>query len=1015
LFLQENYLFDLLRTAKVRRWAVCAASILASFSTDVIHAAVDSTIKIGADFPHFAANKKFSQDILFSTLATVSGKVQFNCYRYTGKADSILVYGMKNVSVEIKTGVSTQQLTFGPNDANSFVLPAFYDILRTCGVVPAGKYKVYIAFVADSGLNIHHELMLQADSTLPATSSLNSQLNNTLLPAAKSGIWGRAQDFAGTTVPAAKTVDRSASKINRLFKSRGLRPQTEQRNGKTLVNLWYEDWFVGRYELDATQSAAAQIQRQKAQIAGNVSSLADNDLESYRSLFSQVRELAKASKEDKELKGELAVSGNWSTGQPEYSAQDNNYYEARGRAEVEVFDIPVSVEGYYTTQDAHRQVKASYVRAHYDADRAKEKLMKLINGYRTQFNQTVSKGKGLEQVYGSYLNNLEGAKGQLLTSLTSEAGIPSVNGEGFNTEGLQAQIEAALAAKMKDTAALLQGAGGKVDSAGSMKRAGVNAARIKDSAARLYTRAMERYEEVKALEEKLRKYRALLEQYKNTTHFDSALAYDKVRSLQEGDESTYKQLAKSASGLLPEGKAKTFIAGLTSLDAGIFPKYVSKYTMGGQQLKGLDLGYDIGFAQIGVSAGSVEYAGRDGALDKYSSYSARVMFAPAKGQKAGLVYYGYMPSRSMLSGDDFFKNTDISLPSFREPVSIVSATYEGLIAKTVTVDAEAATSFRKGGGQSLENGFDADRLAWHLNAEGSIPKTPLALTGSYEHGGKDFQNSTLPINISGTDLYKIGMKGDFFRSFLTAGVEYNHMEQANFYSKGGNNRWGFEIATHSKQYPSVALSYKPFATFRSYEDTLAIPQRPLQGAVWTGKASYQIKRLGGVSYRFSAVLNRSTSTSDTVSYGADLLQLNASYTSKQWMAMVSAGQSRLATNYGRGESDSLNPAHVKTTFLMTGVSSNYSKALTLNGGADIGFAPFGLSKWGLNGGLSYRMKAAPLTARISGRYSTYRLAAYSGNVGNEDNGTETNETMSWRPLVSGSLELIWQFRMKLRE
>src|SRR5690606_28311624 len=209
-------------------------------------------------------------------------------------------------------------------------------------------------------------------------------------------------------------------------------------------------------------------------------------------------------------------------------------------------------------------------------------------------------------------------------------------------------------------------------------------------------------------------------------------------------ETTYKQLAKSASGLLPVGKAKTFIAGLTSLDAGIFPKYVSKYTMGGQQLKGLDLGYDIGFAQIGLSAGSIEYAGRDGTLDKYSSYSARVMFAPANGQKAGLVYYGYTPSKSMLQGDDFFKNTDISLPSFREPVSIVSATYEGIIAKTVTIDAEAATSFRKGSGQNLQNGFDAYRLAWHLHAEGRIPKTSLALTGSYEHGGKDFQNSTLP-------------------------------------------------------------------------------------------------------------------------------------------------------------------------------------------------------------------------------------------------------------------------------
>jgi hypothetical protein len=325
----------------------------------------------------------------------------------------------------------------------------------------------------------------------------------------------------------------------------------------------------------------------------------------------------------------------------------------------------------------------------------------------------------------------------------------------------------------------------KLDSAGRVKMAEAKAKRaqekavlIKDSASRVYAKAMKRYEQVQKTEAQIQRYSKLLEQYRTTNYFDSALAYSKVKDLRSGSDVTYKQMAKSASGLLPEGKAKTFIAGLTNFDAGIINKYSSKYTAAGQQLTGLDLGYDIGFAQVGLTVGRTEYAGRDGSLEKYSTYSGSMLFSPAAGQKATLIYYGYTPSKNMLKDDGFFKNTDIALPSFRAPVHIVSATYEGAIGKMVLIDAEAATSYRNGSGQLLKSSFNADHLAWHLNAEVQVPKTPLTGFGSYEHGGKEFQNSTLPVTISGADLYKAGVKGVFFHSFISAGVEFNHMECA---------------------------------------------------------------------------------------------------------------------------------------------------------------------------------------------------------------------------------------------
>ena len=827
---------------------------------------------------------------------------------------------------------------------------------------------------------------------------------------------------------ATKAIERNSHKLDRVLKTRGLSQQIQKTDGKEYINLYYEDWFVGRYETEAAKSISSQVASQKAQLAGGISSNTSNELTSYRSLLSQVKDLTKQKKEDKELTGQIGVTGNWSSGQPEYSAQDNNYYEIHGSLETEVMDIPVSIEGMYTTQDAHRTIKSSYVHFNYDADKAKEKLMSLISGYKSAYSNTAAKGKGLEQVYGSYLSNLKDNKGALLNGLQKETGLNNLSTNSLNTDGLQARIKAALEAKMKDAAALAANAEGTLDSTGKGKAAiakaqaaEARAKAIDDSANHIYQRALKRYEQMEALEKKIAKYEGLIDQYKNTSYFDSALAYSKVQNLKGGDQATYKQLAKSASGLLPEGKAKSFITGLTSLDAGIFPKYVSKYTIAGQQLKGLDAGYDIGFAQIGLTLGKTEYAGRDGTLDKYTTYGARALFTPLKDQKVGIIYYGYTPSRAAINSDnDFYKNIDIALPTFRSPVHIVSATYEGIIAKNVHVDGEAATSFRNGSNQTFSTGFDADRLAWHMNADGNIPKTNLALTGSYEHGGKDFQNSTLPIIIAGTDLYKVGLKGELLKGFITYGVEYNHMQQESFYSTGGNSRWGFNIATHSKQYPSLSFSYKPFETFRSAVDTLSIPQRPLLGAVWNGKASYQIKKHGGVSWRFTAVYNKSTSKSDSVRYSSDLTQVSIIYSTKTWMAMLSGGQTALSSS--GLPIDTLNPAHIRTTFATANSSYPLSKEMNISGGTDIGFASYGLSKWGLNAGLSYRMKKAPLSIRLNGRASGYRLPGYSGTVRADGSNWDSSigaipqqEPLQWRRLYSGGIDLIWQLRMKLNK
>jgi hypothetical protein len=959
-------------------------------------------MRIHTDLPSLNDQRYLTADVFYTSIEAREAILYYSCFKYDPKGDSVLICRKQAKPQTFKGGLEKQTVVFTSTDGPAYYQPVFYNILHKTESVPPGSYKVFLDLRNDSGKTIIKRTFVhQVDSALVPTSPLRKELNNTLLPENKAKIAGvdlsaQAKTVNGLASNTAKAMDRAGGKIDRLFKSRGLTSITEKRGGKDYINLYYEDWFIGRYEVELSQPLSTQIKKQRDALTEPISTLATNELESYRSLFSQVKDILKEKKEERELTGQIGLTGNWANKQPEYSAAENNYYELRADIQTTVQDIPISIEGYYTTQDRNRTVKGSYIRVHYDAEKAKGELMGLIGGFKNQFAQTLSKGKGLEQVYGSYLDNLKGQEKGLLNDLKKETGVSELNTSALDTAGFKRQITSSLTEKITDTAALLSRADtSATDSTAKLRRTEAKAKLVADSANRVYQKALKRYQQLIALEQKAQKYYTLVEQYKNTNYFDSAAGYAKLADMNNADATTYKQLAKSASSLLPEGKAKKFVSGLTSLDAGIFPKDVSKYTMAGQQMKGLDAGYDLGFCQVGATVGATEFIGRDGTLDKYTAYSGRVLISPSKKQKIALIYYGYSPSKKAINDQDtFFKNVDLAYPTFQKPVHIISATYNGSITKYVTAEGEIATSFKQGSGEKITDRLDADYIAWHASAEGMIPKSTINVKAGYEHAGKNFENSTLPMNMAGTDRLQVGAKGDFFRSFLTLGVEYNHIEQHSFTGTGNNNRWGFEVSTHSRRYPSVALSYKPYTTFRSYTDTLAIPQRPVLGAVWTGRGSYQIKKKGGVSWRFSAVYNKSTAEIDTSSYGSNLIQLNVIYTTPEYSLTGSLGNTDQTAN---GQATDV-PAHIRTTFWMMSGSYVLNKQMTVSGGYDIGFAPFGLSKYGVNAGCMYRFIKLPVAVRLTGRYSTYRL----------------QEDEDRKKLYSGSVDVLWRFKMKLK-
>jgi len=940
---------------------------------------IGSGLKLHTDYIYVSQDAKLLQDVFYATDSNRNVSISLQCFLKQPNGDSILLYAKKKLVVRLKAGVNRFVINYKEKDSATYYLPAFINVLRHISSIPPGNYRTYIEAEFPEG-HFNQVISNSIDSNLKINSPIRHDVDN--------DVAGKRRSFLGvdlgstlSNAPMGKALNNAQRKIEQTSKRRGLTSIQVHANGVDYVDFYYQDWYVGRYKAEKKETVSQQIKTEQDELNGYAGNLTGNDLENHQSLFSQFRELKNDKKDKEEIKGELSLSGNFSNGQEPYSDQDDNYYELRGRVEIPVSGMPVELEGMYTSQDAHRQAKASYFHIHYDTDKAKSELANLLSGYKEKYQQTISKGAGINMIYGSALNNLQAEKGQLQAELQNQLAIPDISKQGLNLDSLKQVATQTAISKAKDSSTSTAGSS-------SMKSASADEQKIKDSVNRAYANIQEKYNRLLAVEKVLDKYTRLLQQYKNTNYFDSVLAYQKIKNINETDDATYKQLAKKADNLLPEGKAKSFATGITNFDAGSFPMYESKFTMAGQNLKGLNFGYDLGFCQTGFAVGKTQYISPDGNIDQYTTYSANASFKPAKDQKIGLIYYGYMPSKQMLSGD-FFKDLPIATPTFTSPVHIISLNYDGKLSRYLLINTEAATSINDA--SSGTGGFStADKMAYNIDVQAGIPRTYITIDGNYSKAGKDFQNNSLPISPAGTEQYQLQAQGDFFKSFVTLGVEYDYLLQSNFATSGGNKKWGFNIQTHSRKYPSLSFSYKPFTTFRSYSDTLSIAQRPLIGSVWSGKASYQLKHHDGTAWRFMLLYNKSSSSMDTTKYGTDLLQATCMYSTKKLTLSLSAGNMQM--------SGALNTGIITTPDQMrfASISANYmlNSHVALSGGQELGFANFGFCRYAANGGVQYRFNKLPLMLHVNLRYNDYELNPEDG----------------WKQLYSGNIEMTWQFK-----
>jgi hypothetical protein len=904
---------------------------------------ISSLFKAHADLPSFKDDKLFL-DIFYHNDSSFRGNLSIALYKFDASGDSLLMLGKISRNTLFKKGANRIKVIFTGSDSGTYYHEKFLEVIKRTGNMPPGSYKATIAVTSEID-TVQVAYLHEIDSLLKPNSPVTRDINNSLIPKQKSfaGIFVKnTVDKNIRSAHAASEIGHFRKKVDKNMRKRGLTTIHAERRGKRYIELYCDDWFAGMYEANKNQKKSA-----KNKLPNLGATDISNDLGSP-SLCSQYKKDEQNKRENEDTKGEIGLNTNLSTGQEQNSGIDNNYYELRGRIETFVSGLPIEVEGLYTSQDRNRQIKSSYFRVHYNVDKMKEGLNKSLSSFNGKFAETKSKGVGMQQIYNSAINNLEMQKANLLTDIRRESGANKIG------KGLPGKIE-------------------------------IETGEVDDKERQLENKRRQ----VEEMEKKITKYKTLLNQYENTNHFDSLLGYSKTKDAGDADNLSYKQLAKKGANLLPDGKAKSFITGITSLDAGMFSKDESSYTMSGQMVKGIDFGYDLGFCEAAVTVGKTEYVGRDGSLDRYTCYSERTTFKPAKNQKITAIYYGYTPDKKVFS-DGFFKNAGISAPGFFQPVHIGSINYSGAVTKYITVGGEAAASFKNSDNTNSPKAKTKDRMAYNVHAEGSIPHTNLSLESSYDGTGRYFENNTLPVSFRGTEQFRIAAKNEFFKSLVIAGVDYNRMAQANFSGGGSITRWGFDVKTNFKRYPNLAVSYKPFTSIHSYTDTLNIPQRQLLGSVWTGKATYQIRQ-HEQSWRFMLLYNSCRTVMDTTRYGSTLLQAMVIYSDKTMTITGTIGRSAVT-----GIADSVMTMPASTTFFNLAVSYNLSKKFTLSATQDFGVAFFGLCRYAAGLGGTYRMEKIPLILRLNTRYNTYAL----------------NKGTSWKEIYSCNLDIVYRFKLK---
>ncbi|HVW96806.1 MAG TPA: hypothetical protein VHA56_12625 [Mucilaginibacter sp.] len=893
--------------------------------------------------PPYAEDNAIYQPVNYSAKEKTGIRVRLSCYQY-GDDDSSCIYDLEYNDVHIRHGIHSINLNLDRNDKLWAINYPFIDVVKKFRIFPPGNYAMYVTISDKEGLKLSSsEFYYNIDSTISGRSSIGRKLNklligrNNRLPVNLKITQGVSQQ---SPKQAAFNTERLSRKLSR---TEGVSSVNVTRDGEQYLANYYKGIFLGYYHIEDRRTAISKVYKEGNVFADPFNHPFAGTPEEGVSLDSKAKAENITNRSSDDMSGSIDVLGSFSNGQESTSQLKNNYGELRGDLRTKLLNIPLAVEGFYTTQDMGRKAKASYLRLKYDLDKAKDDLTQSTNAYQSRFNQVSGEIKNSDQLYARLVNQLRNEQFSIRKKFAEEYGVDGNLLDSYKgkAEGIESSVnKTSIVSK---------------DISHVPNDSDVVAAKNKIS--RNKEKITKEYERITALQRKIEKYERLATQIKQLHYFDSVNTYSKLQELKDNPNVSYKQLVAASGHILPTSKVKSFMSGLTKLELGMLNKYESKYTLAGQNLKGGALGYDIGFAEVGIALGKTEYISRTGDVDRYNSYLARVDFKPIKKQHLGIIYYGYSPTHQIIESDNFIK-ADVGVPSFMKPVHVVSVVYSGNIAKQLSLETEAATSIKNS--QKVTD-IQYAKSSLRAGLVYSLPVIHSTVKAEWEHMGKEFENNSMPYTGAGTDRYTLSTQGSFLKSFLIAGVQFNYLKQESLVTTGYNVRWGIDIRTNSKQYPTVYLSYKPFSTFRRYDDTLAIPQRPITGAVSIVRGSYQWKRQNNMMHRLMVTYNQNSSDMDTIAYKAQTAQASYYLFSRDLSISATLGWMRQPSLI-MGQSQA-------TYFLTSNVSKSLNTGVRVNAGVDFAIGREHIQRLGGLAGIDWRLKNKPIVLHTQVRYS----------------------------------------------
>lgn len=737
----------------------------------------------------------------------------------------------------------------------------------------------------------------------------------------------------------------------------------KHENSKLFLLINYDNDFLGQYPLDLTKMKESLLSSTFAPINSNLNALQKNTFSKYRTLYEQFKEKKAEEMKQDGAKGHIQLDNYFSNDQEEYSPNKNAYSELSANSDIKILGIPLQINAYLTTQDINRSIRSSFIHVDYDLQSSKDGMDKMLQDFKNDYQNKKTELFSLNSVYSGSIDKIKKEKESLLSSLQNEMNLSDLLQSNWD----EILTNPTLFDTSKIIQTLTQQLEAQIDSNSTSKAfkgsIEVRKKQIKEKVAKM----QKIIQRIRELEQLYRKYYTLIEQTRNTLDLDSAFIMQKINEQTGMEDYSYNSLLERGKKLLPKNDLTKYTKGLKGLQVGILNPYLSDYSIAGQNLKGAGLEYAFKNISFGFLGGQSQYISRDlNSLDAYNALALHSTYEINENQKIKLIYYTYAPGKKLLK-NDFFKNYKNYQPELSKRIAIGNLIYEAQLFQNIGIQAEFANSDWTFMDKNIEvySPF-LNNIAGKIRTDYDFNKIPIGFAAQVEHIGKNFRNETLPFIRRNFQTIKFETYADLFKGYIKTKIDFQQLIQNpgdSLFHK--NIKWGFDIRTTSKRYPNILISYKPFTTFSSINDTFNVDQRALYGEVLLSKLSYQFKK-NKHTHIFQALYNFNNSNMDSLPYKTSQVEASYSYLSKSFNGQIQMGKLKLPDTY-------VATNNKENYFIRSQQQFQILQKTTIQMNEEIAWF-YNINRIGMQTTLSQKLKSKPIQIRCMLRYLNYTNA-----------------------------------------